>query len=87
MIFYRIDTELKEYIEMDDVDSIDRLREYGERLAEKIDWEAILAGTDTPFSISPENTLWSQYKKTGSLKSYKLSSGRPSRAFSGSAII
>jgi len=37
MTFYRIDTELKEDIALDDVGSIGRLREYGERLAELID--------------------------------------------------
>src|SRR5919198_58814 len=45
MIFYRIDTELKENIGLDNPKWIKRLLEYGERLAETIDWEAILAGT------------------------------------------
>ena len=63
MIFYRIDTELKEDIAIDDVGSIEQLREYGERLAELIDWEAILAGTDTTFRIDGNNTLWEQYKQ------------------------
>jgi hypothetical protein len=61
MVFYRIDTELKEDIGLDDVESVDRLREYGERLAELIDWEAILAGTDTTFRVSYEKKLWPQY--------------------------
>ena len=64
MTFYRIDTELKEDIGLDDVGSVDRLREYGERLAELIDWEAILAGSHTRFSIGPEKTLWPQYKQS-----------------------
>lgn len=63
MIFYRIDTELKENIALDDSRKIGRLLEYGERLAERIDWEAILAGTDTRFRIRSENTLWEQYKE------------------------
>jgi hypothetical protein len=62
MTFYRIDTELREDIGLDDVRDIPRLLEYGERLAELIDWEAILAGTDTTFRIGSNNTLWEQYK-------------------------
>ena len=61
MIFYRIDTELQENIRLDDTDRIGRLLEYGEKLAEMIDWEAILAGTATQFRIGRENTLWEQY--------------------------
>jgi patatin-like phospholipase/acyl hydrolase len=62
MIFYRIDTELVENIRLDDTRSIGRLLEYGERLATTIDWEAILAGTETRFRIDRHNTLWEQYK-------------------------
>ncbi|HEX6269898.1 MAG TPA: patatin-like phospholipase family protein [Anaerolineales bacterium] len=62
MIFYRIDTELKENISLDDSSKIGRLLEYGQRLAELIDWEAILAGTETTFRIGSHNTLWEQYK-------------------------
>jgi hypothetical protein len=62
MTFYRIDTELKEDIDLDDTRDIPRLLEYGERLAELIDWGAILAGTDTRFRIESTNTLWEQYK-------------------------
>ncbi len=51
MTFYRIDTELREDIEMDDTRKIGQLRDYGERLAEQIDWAAILAGTDTQFRL------------------------------------
>jgi hypothetical protein len=64
MTFYRIDTELKENIGLDDSRKIGRLVEYGERLAEKIDWEAILAGTETRFRIGNNNTLWDQYKES-----------------------
>jgi hypothetical protein len=63
MTFYRIDTELKEDIEIDDTSKIDLILEYGQRLAEKIDWEAILAGTATRFRITGDNTLWEQYKE------------------------
>jgi hypothetical protein len=62
MIFYRIDTELKENIGLDDTRRINLLVEYAERLAETIDWEAILAGTETRFRIGSSNTLWQQYK-------------------------
>jgi patatin-like phospholipase/acyl hydrolase len=62
MTFYRIDTELKEDIGVDDTGYIGRLLEYGERLAEMIDWEAILAGRETQFRIGSTNTLWEQYK-------------------------
>jgi patatin-like phospholipase/acyl hydrolase len=62
MTFYRIDTELKENIGLDDSRKIGRLLEYGEQLAEIIDWEAILAGTETRFRIGSKNTLWEQYK-------------------------
>ena len=62
MTFYRIDTELKENIGLDDTRKIGRLLEYGERLAELIDWETILAGRETRFRIGRTNTLWEQYK-------------------------
>jgi uncharacterized protein len=62
MRFYRIDMELSKDIRVDDAKDIGLLLEYGERLAEMIDWEAILAGTDTQFRIRKNNTLWEQYK-------------------------
>lgn len=62
MTFYRIDTELNENIGLDDAKDIERLLEYGERLSERIDWEAILAGADNLFRIGTTNTLWEQYK-------------------------
>ena len=62
MIFYRIDTELKKDIGLDDTHHIDELVEYGERLADTIDWDAILAGTATPSRIGPHNTLWEEYR-------------------------
>ncbi len=51
MTFYRIDTELMEDIELDDTRQIERLVKYGEQLAEQIDWNAILAGTETHFRM------------------------------------
>lgn len=62
MAFYRIDTELNENIGLDDSRKIDMILEYGEKLSEMIDWEAILAGTETRFRIGPANSLWEQYK-------------------------
>lgn len=62
MTFYRIDTELRENIGLDDSRDIGLLVEYGEKLAALIDWEAILAGTATRFRIGGQNTLWEQYK-------------------------
>jgi Patatin-like phospholipase len=63
MTFYRIDTKLEEDIALDDVGKIERLRVYGERLAEMIDWEGILAGTDEEFRVRGERTLFPQYAK------------------------
>jgi len=63
MTFYRIDTELKEDIALDDVGSIGRLREYGEQLAELIDWKAIPEGTDETFRVRGDRTLFPQYAK------------------------
>src|SRR5262249_6970075 len=61
MTFYRIDTVLPEDIALDDVKRIHKLKEYGERLAEKIDWNAILARADTQFRIDENKTSFSQY--------------------------
>lgn len=60
---YRLDLELKKSIDMDDVESVDLLRQYGEEFAAQIDWEAILAGVDTKFRVVPGKTLWYAYKK------------------------
>jgi hypothetical protein len=63
MLFYRIDTELKQDIPLDGVKYINLLVEYGEELAETINWEAILAGTDMKFRIGPRKTTFDQYKQ------------------------
>jgi len=59
LVFYRLDAdiatldpELAKPIDMDDIESIDRLRRYGEQFAAQIDWAAILAGTDTSFRVA-----------------------------------
>jgi uncharacterized protein len=63
MLFYRIDTELQEDIPLDDAGSVDRLQEYGQKLADTIDWEAILAGTDTHYKIEHKKTSGEQYRQ------------------------
>lgn len=63
MAFYRIDTELEENIGLDDAKRVDRLYEYGEALAEKIDWEAILEGTDEEFRVRDDQKDFPEYAK------------------------
>lgn len=61
--FYRIDTELGENIRLDDVGSAGRLREYGERLAERVDWPAVLAGTDDVFRVDRDRKAFPRYAR------------------------
>jgi uncharacterized protein len=62
-LFYRIETELRRDIGLDDATSIDELHDYGTKLAKLIDWQAILNEEFDPrFSIRDSNTLWDQYK-------------------------
>lgn len=61
--FYRLDIELEEDIKLDDARRIDRLREYGERLAEGIDWQAILSGADENFRVRRDQKRFSQYAR------------------------
>jgi hypothetical protein len=63
MPFYRIDTKLKESIELDDVETVGRLREYGNQLARLIDWEAILEGTDERFRVRGDQKRLPQYAR------------------------
>jgi hypothetical protein len=63
MPFYRIDTELKEPIDLDDTGAVEKLRGYGEELARLIDWEAILEGTDEMFRVDDTRKLFPQYAK------------------------
>jgi hypothetical protein len=62
MPFYRIDIELKEDISLDGAENIDKLQEYGQKLADTIDWDAILAGTDRRFRIGHGKTSGEQYR-------------------------
>ena len=72
LVFYRLDPDLKsldptlkEDIPLDDVGSVDRLRDLGERFAAQIDWNALLAGTEQRFRVGDHNTLWYQYSRVG----------------------
>ncbi len=60
--FYRLDFELPEDIEMDDISAIPKLRTYGEQFAAQIDWPAILEGRPAPGLISAGKTTLKQYK-------------------------
>ena len=60
---YRIDTKLERDIELDDTRNVDLLREYGERLAARIDWRAILAGTDETFLVDRDRKSFPRYAK------------------------
>jgi hypothetical protein len=58
LLFYRLDADvptldpaLGKPIDMDDIESIERLRRLGEAFAAQIDWPALLAGTDTRFRV------------------------------------
>jgi patatin-like phospholipase/acyl hydrolase len=69
LIFYRLDPDLAALdptldhpIDMDDVEAIPRLIQYGTQFAGTIDWPAILDGTDRRFRVTEHNTLWKQYK-------------------------
>jgi len=63
MTFYRIDTKLDEDIALDDAGAVEKLRVYGEQLADLIDWEALLDGTDEGFLVRGDRTLFPQYAK------------------------
>ena len=62
--FYRIDTELQREIRLDDVASVERLREQGEHLAGLIDWKSILDGTDERFRVGPGQKTFPQYARS-----------------------
>lgn len=63
MPLYRIDTVLNEPIELDEAKAVGRLREYGEELAKRIDWQAILDGTDKVFRVSEKQKRFPKYAK------------------------
>ncbi len=59
----KLDPSLKKAIDMDDVEAIPRLIEYGKAFAELIDWKTILAGADETFRVTDRNATWQQYKR------------------------
>jgi hypothetical protein len=59
--FHRIDVELDREIGIDDVRSLDELRQIGEWLADRVEWGPILAGAGGAFEITPERTLPREY--------------------------
>jgi patatin-like phospholipase/acyl hydrolase len=63
MPFYRIDPQLERNVGLDDVGSIEWLRQSGEQFAKEINWEAILEGSDPLFRITAQRTLWPQYSR------------------------
>ena len=63
--FYRLDVELERDIGLDAVGRIDELRTLGERLANDIDWVAILDGADERFLVTDASTLPREYCRIG----------------------
>lgn len=49
--FYRINIDLGRAVRRDRLSSLNRLRRCGDVLANAVDWEAMLAGEPTPFSV------------------------------------
>ena len=63
--FYRLDLELGREIGLDAVDRMGELRALGERLAEVINWAAILDGLDERFRVTEATTLPREYCRLG----------------------
>ena len=59
--FYRIDLELDADVGLDATDRLDELRAAGRRLAETVDWPAVLSGTDERLRVTDERTLPREY--------------------------
>ncbi|HLK65157.1 MAG TPA: patatin-like phospholipase family protein [Bryobacteraceae bacterium] len=51
-IFYRLEPQLEDNIEMDDVTRVSELESIGRKFAALVDWKAMLRGDDTPFRVS-----------------------------------
>ena len=49
--FYRINIDLGRAVRRDRLASLDRLRRCGDVLADAVDWDAMLAGEPTPFTV------------------------------------
>jgi predicted acylesterase/phospholipase RssA len=63
--FYRLDVELDREIGLDAVNRIGELRALGERLADDVDWPAILDGSDDRFLVTDASTLPREYCRIG----------------------
>ena len=63
--FYRLDVELETDIGLDAVDRVEELRMLGRRLAEVVDWHAILEGRDARFRVTDSTTLPREYCRLG----------------------
>jgi hypothetical protein len=59
--FYRLDLELDRDVSLDDVRSLPELRAAGERLADAVDWDAVLDGSDERFRVTDATTLTREY--------------------------
>lgn len=63
--FYRLDVELETDIGLDAVDRLEELRVLGRRMAEVVDWHAILEGRDARFRVTDSTTLPREYCRLG----------------------
>jgi predicted acylesterase/phospholipase RssA len=63
--FYRLDVELDTDIRLDAVDRVEELRALGRRLADVVDWEAIVDGRDARFRVTDSTTLPREYCRLG----------------------
>ena len=63
--FSRLDLRLEREIGLDAVDRIGELRALGERLAEAVDWPAILEGSDDRFRVTEATTHPREYCRLG----------------------
>jgi patatin-like phospholipase/acyl hydrolase len=61
--FYRLQPVMPRAIGQDGVKDVPELYEIGRKFAAAIDWAPILAGEDSEFKISSDNTLMRQYAK------------------------
>jgi hypothetical protein len=55
--FYRLEPNLSEDIEMDDIGRIGDLETMGRQFADQIDWNAMLRGDDTAFRVKQQQVL------------------------------
>ncbi len=63
--FYRLDLELEREIGLDQVERTGELRALGERLADSVDWPAVLEGRDERYRVTDATTLPREYCRLG----------------------